>query len=144
VVKYDDSGAAQWARTVTPGGSSSYLNSVTVDAAGNVYVAGGVHSTGTYDFGSGVTVPTGATGGGYHAVLVKYDASGATQWARSSKNDDFSEDILTSIKLDADGHIYAAGLVGGDGTVNFGNDVLVQGTATDAGPGWSPLLLKYQ
>jgi outer membrane protein assembly factor BamB len=144
LAKYDDSGTARWARTVTPGGSSSYLTSVEVDAAGSVYVAGAVDSTGTYDFGSGVTVPTGTKDGGYYAAVVKYDASGAAEWAKSPKNGGTSEDILTSISLDADGDLYAAGLVSGDGPVDFGNDVLIQGTATDAGGGWSPLLLKYE
>lgn len=142
LAKYDSAGTAQWARTVTPGGSSSYLNSVAADSSGNAYVAGAVHSTGTYDFGNGVTIATDPHATGYYGALVKYDPSGATLWARSSIITGATEDIFQAVTLDAAGTVYAAGVIGESGVVDFGNGVTVTGTHVDT-PGWSPLLVKY-
>lgn len=142
LVKYDSAGTAQWARTVTPGGSNSYLNSVAVDSSGNAYVAGGVHSTGIYDFGNGATISTDANDSGYYVALVKYDPLGAAQWARSSIVTGSTEDVFTAVTLDAAGAVYAAGYIGETGVVDFGNDVSVTGTHVGS-PGWSPLLVKY-
>ena len=55
LVKYNSSGVAQWARTVTAGSSRSYFNSVSVASDGSVYAAGSINGTGTYDFGNNVT-----------------------------------------------------------------------------------------
>jgi len=142
LAKYDSTGTAQWARTVSPGGSNSYLNSVAVDSSGNAYVAGAVLSTGIYDFGNGATIATDARANGYYVALVKYDASGVAQWARSSVATGSTEDAFNAVTLDAAGTVYAAGYLGETGTVDFGNDVTVIGTHV-TGQGWSPLLVKY-
>jgi hypothetical protein len=143
--KYDLSGVAQWARTVNPGGSNSYLNSVAVDASDNVYIAGAVDSTGIYDFGNGVRITTAEPDPRYYAALVKYDPSGTAQWARSAANGGSSAEILGSVAVDSSGSIYSAGVVAGPGEVDFGNGVSIAGAvATTAGYGWSALLVKYR
>jgi hypothetical protein len=144
LAKYDGSGVAQWARTVNPGGSNSYLNAVAVDAADDVYIAGAIDATGTYDFGNGVSLPTGDRGTDYYMALVKYDPSGAAHWARSVVNDGSTSDIVSALAFDSAGNTYAAGIIGGTGTVDFGNGVSMVEQQIDAGSGWSPLLLKYQ
>jgi hypothetical protein len=81
LVKYESSGAPQWARTVNadnPSASSSFY-SVAVDAGGNVYAAGDIYHPGSYDFGGGVKITVRYQSG----VLVKYDSSGTAQWART-------------------------------------------------------------
>jgi hypothetical protein len=88
LVSYDASGVAQWVQAVTGGSSDSCFSSVSVDPAGNVYVAGGLYGSGTYRFGDSVAVTGVAVADGLvnlpdNAVLAKYDASGAIQWARS-------------------------------------------------------------
>lgn len=143
LAKYDSTGTAKWARTVTPGGSNSYLNSVAADASGNAYVAGAVHSTGIYDFGNGATISTDAHDTGYYAALVKYDPSGVAQWARSSAVTGSTADAFTGVTLDAAGTLYATGYLGGTGVVDFGNGVTATGTQLSTGSGWSPLLVKY-
>jgi hypothetical protein len=143
VATYDASGIAQWARTVSPAGSNSYLTSVAVDSSGNVYVSGGVSSTGTYDFGNAVTIATSAAQAGYNAAVVKYAPSGVAQWAHSCANSGSSEDIFNALTVDPSGNLYAAGVIGGAGSADFGNDVSVMGPQVGVGPGWSPLLVKY-
>lgn len=141
--KYDASGTPQWARTVNPGGSSSYLNCVAVDSSGNAYVGGAVHSTGNYDFGDGVVIKTGTEGMGYVLALVKYDANGVAQWAQSSTNAGSSEDQFTSIYVDSAGSLYASGLIAGPGLVDFGDDVTIDAKHQDV-YGWNALLVRYQ
>jgi hypothetical protein len=65
LVKYNSSGEAQWAKTVTAGNDISWFNSVAVAADGSVYAAGSIFGTGTYNFGNGVT----ATG-----TYISYDS----------------------------------------------------------------------
>jgi hypothetical protein len=144
MAKYDASGTAQWARTVNPGGSNSYLTSVAVDSVGSVYVAGAVDATGTYEFGPGVTIGTSSQGGSdYFAALVKYDSSGVAQRAQSCTNGDSAGNIFNSITLDSTGNLYAAGVISGPGVVGFGNSVTLSSTTETPNPGWSPLLVKY-
>jgi hypothetical protein len=143
LTKYDGSGTAQWARTVNPGGSNSYLTSVAVDPSDGVYVAGAVDSTGAYEFGSGVTIATSSQGTGYYAAVVKYSPSGVAQWSRSSTNRNSTEDIFNSIALDFEGNLYAAGVLGEAGVVDFGNNVTLTTEQNAAAGGWNPLLVKY-
>ncbi len=143
LIKYNTSGIAQWAQTVTTGGPNSIFDSVAVDSSGNVYAAGSLYGAGTYDFGNGATA-TASTEGTNYVVLVKYNSLGIAQWARSSVNGGSSDAILASVTVDSMDNVYAAGGVGGTGVVDFGNNLTVTGTKVDAGPGWSALLVKYQ
>ena len=70
LVKYNSSGVAQWARTVTAGDNQSFFSGVSAGSDGSVYAAGGINGTGTYGFGNSVTA-TGASGGS-NTLLVKY------------------------------------------------------------------------
>jgi hypothetical protein len=70
LVKYDSSGTAQWARSLSAGPDRSAFNSVATGGVDNVYAAGYQHDTGTYIYGSGVTVT--GTSSVDNAVLVKY------------------------------------------------------------------------
>jgi hypothetical protein len=70
LVKYDADGDAQWAKTVTGGGSASNFNGAVMDGTGNVYAAGSQSGTGTFDYGDGKTAAGDYSG--ENAVLVKY------------------------------------------------------------------------
>jgi hypothetical protein len=141
LVKYDSSGIAQWARTVTNAGPNSVFYSVAVDSSGNVYAAGEINDVGTYDFGNGAAVTNGTSSN--YAVLVAYDPSGMAQWARSSVNGGSSATIFTSVTVDSSDHVYATGAIGGPGVVDFGSDATITATAVPS-PGWSALLVRYQ
>ena len=70
VVKYNNDGLAQWARSVTSGTNNSFSKSVAGHSDGSVYTAGTIYGTTEYDFGSAVTVSGGDTN--QNVVLVKY------------------------------------------------------------------------
>jgi len=69
-VKYNSSGTALWAKSVTAGTSRSCFNSVAVDSSGNIYAAGYQVGRESFTYGAGVNVA-----GAYsdsNVVLVKY------------------------------------------------------------------------
>ena len=71
LVKYDSNGTALWAQTVVGTSyNSSTFNAVLVDYINNIYTAGAQTSSGSFSYGSSVTVQGAA--GSYNAVLVKY------------------------------------------------------------------------
>ena len=112
LVKYNSSGAAQWAKSVVAGTNNSSFYSVTLDSAGNIYAAGEIDGAGSYDFGNGVTVAgtcTGGSGGFGNVVLVKYNSSGNAQWAKSVVAGTGRSGFF-SVTLDSSGNIYAIGV----------------------------------
>src|SRR5262249_53393007 len=138
IVKYDSSGIAQWARTMTKGSDASWFGSVAVDRSGSVYAAGSI-GEGTFDLGNGVTVTgttkngafIGTAGSGY-AVLAKYDSMGTAQWARTVSPGG-STSSFDSIAVDSSGNVYAAGSVGSTGIYDFGNGATIATEAHDSG-----------
>jgi hypothetical protein len=139
LVKYNSSGVAQWARTVTAGSGSSSFRGVSVASDGSVYAAGYIVGTGTYDFGNSITSAGPYIGG--NILLVKYDSSGKAQAARTVTTvtaGSFSS-YLSSVSAASDGSVYAAGQIYGTGTHDFGNSV----TTAGANPSCNILLVKY-
>ncbi|HOO71707.1 MAG TPA: hypothetical protein PK926_08085 [Spirochaetota bacterium] len=133
LMKYNENGIAQWARTVVSG-SSSRLNAVAVNDNG-VYGAGSIVENIEYNFGNSVTVS-----GGHifndHLLLIKYNLDGTPQWANSSV-DDFSKSSLKAVVLAGD-EIYAAGSMGT--SIDLGNGVVANGPW---GPSPNVLLVRY-
>jgi len=140
LVKYNSSGAAQWARTVTVGSDQSSFSSVAVASDGSaVYAAGYIYGPGgpgTYNFGNSV-ISLGTLTTGSNILLVKYSSTGVAQWAQTVAGSDQSS--FSSVSVASDGSVYAAGNIHGTGTYNFGNGV----TATGASNGYNPVLVKY-
>jgi len=108
IVKYDSSGNALWARTVTGGGGKSYFNGVTVDRSGNIYAAGYQTGTGTYDYGNGITATAG-TGTDIHALLVKYDKEGNALWCNITGGS--QKTTFYGVASDDSDNIYAVGYI---------------------------------
>ncbi len=137
LVKYNSSGVAQWARTVTAGDERSRFQSVSVASDGSVYAAGDISGTGTYDFGNKVTAA--GTNVDANIILVKYNSSGVAQWARTTTaGSDLSQ--FASVSVAPDGSVYAAGgFSGTGGTYDFGNSVTASGTYG----GGNIILVKY-
>jgi hypothetical protein len=138
LVKYDSSGNALWAKTVTAGNSYSYFYSVAAAPDGSVYAAGFIAGAGLYDFGNGITAQ-GAFDRSNNVVLVKYNSSGNAQWARTVTGTEIDESIFYSVSVASDGSVYAAGYVIGTNTYNFGNSKAVTGAFT----GDNLVLVKY-
>jgi hypothetical protein len=139
LVKYDSSGMAQWARSVSAGTAFSQFSSVAVDSVDNVYVAGYQGGTGIFNYGNNIMVM--GSSSFENAVLVKYSSSGMAQWAQSvwanvSANTAGSSEFY-SVAVDSADNVYAAGQQSGAGTYNYGNGAMA--TATD----YSVVLVKY-
>lgn len=84
-----------------PMDSTEYLNSMTVDQAGNVYVTGG-------SIGSG--------GAYLDIVTIKYNSNGSVQWLQRYNGPGDSTDIGNSIVVDGSGNVYITGESYGVGT----------------------------
>ncbi len=84
-----------------PMDSTEFLNSMTVDQAGNVYVTGG-------SIGSG--------GAYLDIVTIKYNNNGSVQWLQRYNGPGDSTDIGNSIVVDGSGNVYITGESYGVGT----------------------------
>jgi hypothetical protein len=109
VRKYDSAGSALWVRQYGTAHNDVAL-CVAVDTSSNVFVVGG--TSGTYP---------GQTNAGQTDIVVrKYDASGVELWTRQLGTSGLDGAVACS--LDAAGHLYVAGQVGGTlaGQTSFG------------------------
>jgi hypothetical protein len=99
-VKYSNSGILQYGVSYNgPGNSNDISNGMAVDSSGNCYIAG----YSSFNFGPS------------DGILIKYNNAGDTVWTRklvSNLSDDF-----TSIAIDTDNYIYAAGSSGDSAVV---------------------------
>lgn len=137
IVKYNSSGTAQWARTVSTGTGNSIFNGVTTDPSGNIYAVGYQQGSNSYTYGTGVSV-TGASAA-TNAVIVKYAASGTPLWARSTTAGTPGT-ALYSVTIDSSDNIYTVGTQNGTTSVTYGASASASGSHA---AGSSALLLKY-
>lgn len=94
VIKYDPAGTELWSAFYNgTNNSSDEGKAISVDASGNVYVCG-------YETASGFT---------YDMVTLKYNSSGAQQWANVYNGTASGNDEATDLVLDASGNIYITG-----------------------------------
>ncbi len=134
LLKYNTSGTAQWAKTITPGSASSFFVSLTVDSSGNLFAGGNIYGTGTFTFGPGVFA-SGSYNSGYNIFLTKYSSSGVAQWAKTVTSG--SGSFFNSIFVKS-GNVFGVGSISSTGSYDFGNSI----TVTSTGSGL--LLIKYQ
>lgn len=119
VLKYNSNGELLWARSA---GSMlyEYAQTITVDAAGNVYVAG-IFFSPSLSFADGITLTNATNGTGHDVFLVKYDNMGNALWARSGNGFDYEEP--TKVLTDAAGNIILTGFFYSP-QITFGNVTL--------------------
>ncbi len=110
LTKYNSSGTKQWTR-IWGSSSSDYGVSVSVDVAGNIYVAGS-----TEDAFDGQS-----HNGERDLCLTKFNSNGTKQWTRIWGSS--SSDVGSSVSVDVAGNIYVAGSTEDafDGQSNNGN-----------------------
>jgi hypothetical protein len=149
VVKYNSSGIAQWA--VSLSGDTSYSNgachSVAVDSYGNLYMGGEYNSTGVTKIYNANNTDSGLTlrvdSGGSAAFVVKYNSSGIAQWTVSV--DGSTGDYGYGVALDESGNVYLSGYYSSSGVAtiyNTGNTASTTVTLRDPGNG-AAFVVKY-
>ncbi|MBN8680956.1 MAG: T9SS type A sorting domain-containing protein [Chitinophagales bacterium] len=101
LAKYDPDGEILWARNAA-GANFDDATSVTVNQAGDIFVAGKFYST-TLSFGN-LTI---SNAGADDIFLVKYNADGNPVWAKSIGGD--KNDSAKSVFADKEGNVLLAG-----------------------------------
>ena len=140
LAKFDNTGTPMWLRTVTTGEGECEFTSVAVDTSGNALACGRIYGSSAssvkdFTFASGVTAWREMKDG---PVLVKYNASGTAQWARTIESGNL-DCVFESVSVDGSGNSYAAGTIRGVDDYGFGNSVGVAGMYS----GRNPVLLRY-
>jgi len=143
LVKYNSSGTAQWAKTLSSGSGDSVFNSVAVDSSGNVYAAGIQCGTGTFTYGPGVTAQGTNNNANIYSppgniVLVKYNSGGTAQWAKTVSSGN-NESYFNSVVVDSSNNVYAVGWQYGAGSFTYGSGVTAQGSGSNG----NVVLVKY-
>jgi hypothetical protein len=106
VAKYDTNGVLLWQQQLKLR-TFDDLTSVTLDASGNVFVAGD-----TYDAPFSLT-------GASNSVWAKYDSSGNLLWLQEFGTPE--RDEATGIAVDKGGHVYVTGNISRDYITNSSN-----------------------
>lgn len=120
VARYDAAGNLIWLRQ-GGGPSDDRAQSIAIDAAGNLFVAG-------YLSGSGIIGNVNLTGfGGYDIFLARYDRDGNLLWATNAGS--ISGDQALGVAVDIATNVYITGLFAG--TAAFGATNLTATGSTD-------------
>lgn len=137
IVRYNPSGVAQYAKTVSAGSDESEFDAIAVDSSGNyIYATGKIDGTGNFNFGNGII--SAAYAGGNNAVIVKYSSSLVAQWAGTTTVAADASRYEGGVDVDSDGNIYAVGYIYGTGNYNFGSGVIHGTNAVD-----NAVIVKY-
>ena len=129
LAKYDNAGTVQWVQQGV-GGHAVYGTELAVDGAGNSYALAFAHNGHTITFGS-TNVPTPSEFGGNFdtsTILVKYDDTGAVQWA--SVMGGYGETLANKVAVDAAGNVYVSGYFKFNGNITIGTSNLVLSTGS--------------
>jgi len=133
LVKYDNTGAAQWAQLM--GGSDEiFATRVVVDASGNVYVRGGFYSTLTI----GATTLTISAGADENMYVAKFNGSGALTWVQQIDGGSTAEG---GVAVDPVGNVFVSGAF--TGTLDLGGGILLTNVAGPTAPFGDSFLIKY-
>ncbi|MCX6327402.1 MAG: T9SS type A sorting domain-containing protein [Bacteroidia bacterium] len=135
IVKYDASGNVLWANRAG-GARDDDGRSVSTDDNGNAYLAGSFPST-SITFGTTTLTNADNTGNTRDVCLVKYDASGAVLWAKSSGGTSSEESL--GVSTDVSGNVLMTGRFESS-SITFGTTVLTNAGAAGTNDGF---LVKY-
>ena len=117
LAKFSPKGDVIWAKSFGNAVDSPGSEAVAVDAAGNVYIAGGF--SGKADYGSGMLMAS----GNVDAFVAKFDAAGAPQWSkRFGTSSGTASNSATTLAVDKGGDVVVGGAMSGQ--VTFGATTL--------------------
>ena len=101
VIKYDESGKVEWARSIGENGDEQIKSVIETSDGG--YIAGGYFDSSSIQIGEDRF----ATNGGQDGIIIKYDESGEVEWARRIGGS--STDYIYSVTESSDRGIIVAG-----------------------------------
>ena len=139
IVKYDSSGNALWAKSVTVASNASMFLGLKTDASGNIYALG--YQTGTSPVTySGTATASGGYSSSANAVIVKYDSTGKALWAQSASVAPSFSTFYQAV-VDSSGYVYVAGYQGTTGAFTYST----AGSAMASGnfAGTNAVLVKF-
>jgi hypothetical protein len=110
-VEYESNGNFGWARTLDNTNTENG-NGIAVDGSGHVYVTGIYTGVGQLYNGS-TSLHTLRNASGSAPFIIKLDASGAFQWARTLDTHSTAE-ISYGIAVDGSGNVYVTGYYNGE------------------------------
>lgn len=119
IAKYNTTGTLQWQKLLGGTGSDLGRNSA-VDSSGNVYIVG----------------ITNSGGGGYDALIAKYNDSGVLQWQRTLGGAGAEE--LFGVAVDSTGSVYVTGY--SQATISSPARILIAKYNTSGGIQWQRIL----
>jgi hypothetical protein len=108
VVQYNSSGTPQWARRIG-GTGNEYVQTITTDSNGNIFVVG-YHTSTTltiYDTDGTTAFTTLSNAGGNDGFMVKYNSSGTPQWVRRIGGT--GSEAVYGVTTNSNGNIIVAG-----------------------------------
>jgi len=138
IVKYNNEGVPQWARSMKSGGNHSMYKSVSASSDGSVYAAGYIRGDNQFKLEDDVSLS--GSNDGENVLLVKYNSSGAIQWAQTSVSGN-SDTVFNAVFVSQDGSIFAAGEIEGSADHTFGNDISATGACDNRR---NILLIQYK
>lgn len=132
LLKFSPEGAVLWAQPLIRA-TGITLSDLAVDGSGNLYIAGSINGTLPYQFVGGFNVI--GTASGTNALVVKTNASGLVQWAKTTTQGT-TNSAYSGVAVDAQGNVVTTGWFGTGtypvvGTYGLGNTI----TATGVGFG---------
>ena len=127
IIKYDAEGEVEWARSIG-GSSSDYIRSVASTSSGG-YIVGGYFSS-SIQVGEHILTSNGSSDG----MIIKYDANGEVEWARSVGGS--GNEQITSIASTSDGG-YIVGGYFESSSIQVGTYTLTSNGASDG------MIIKY-
>ncbi len=114
----------QWAKSAG-GNSADYINGISTDANGNVYVTG-IFDSPNITFGGLILLNADGTKKNQDFFIVKYDPDGNVIWGHSAGSVGYDE--CSGVCTDADGNVYITGYFS-DSSITFGTTTLTNTNA---------------
>ncbi len=108
ILKYNSSGAQQWVQTYSGGNGNDEAKDMALDASENIYVCGQIEEV---------------TDSVFDYVTLKYNSSGAQQWARKYNGIGNGNDLATAVAVDGNGNVIVTGETDADASLNINRDI---------------------